>query len=152
MFGLYKEFIKEDLFYFLKNEINFKQDTIVVGNYSIKEERKTCWMSDFDYNYIYGKKIMTAKQMSPNVKYIQNIIQQNYGKYYDSVLINYYLDNGDTLSAYQTQKKQTDLNNKIIQDFKNEWSLCPVYFFLAQYSYIISLPLTHNFALSELEE
>ena len=92
MFGLYKEFIKEDLFYFLKDEINFKQDTIVVGDYSIKEERKTCWMSDFDYNYIYGKKIMTAKQMSPNVKYIQNIIQQNYGKYYDSVLINYYLD------------------------------------------------------------
>tara|TARA_A100001011_G_scaffold399015_2_gene505771 strand:- start:562 stop:1131 length:570 start_codon:yes stop_codon:yes gene_type:complete len=58
-------------------------------------------------------------------------------------LINYYLDNGDTLSAYQTQKKQTDLNNKIIQDFKNEWSLCPVYFFLAQYSKEI---LANNFS------
>ena len=58
-------------------------------------------------------------------------------------LINYYLNSGDTLSAYQTQKTQTDLNNKIIQDFKNEWSLSPVYFFLAEHSKEI---LSHNFS------
>ena len=39
MFGLHKQFIQKDLFDILKSEIDFNQDSIVVGEHKIKEER-----------------------------------------------------------------------------------------------------------------
>lgn len=101
MFGLHKQFIQKDLFDILKSEIDFNQDSIVVGDHKIKEERKTCWMSDFNYSYRYGEKLMPAKAMTKNVKYIQSIIKHNYGKYYDSVLVNYY-ENGNVGMRYHS--------------------------------------------------
>lgn len=101
MFGLHKKFIKDDLFEKLKSEINFRQDIIVVGDFTVKEERKTCWMSDFNYKYLYGDKIMEPDKMTQFVKYIQNIIEKNYGIYYDSVLINYY-KNGNVGMRYHS--------------------------------------------------
>lgn len=101
MFGLNKQFIKKDLFDQLKNEIDFKQDSIVVGNFKIKEERKTSWMSDLNHSYKYGEKLMSSIPMTPNIKYIQNIIKEKYGKYYDSVLINYY-ENGNVGMRYHS--------------------------------------------------
>lgn len=101
MFGIYKKFIKDDVFDMLKTEINFNHDYIIVGNQMIKEERKTYWMSDFDYPYKYGEKIMQSNTMTKNIKYIQSIIEKKYGKYYDSVLINYY-DNGNVGMRYHS--------------------------------------------------
>lgn len=101
MFGIYKQFIKKDLFNGLKSEIDFNQDIITVGEHKIKEERKTSWMSDLDYPYKYGEKIMPAKPMTQTVKYIQSVIKQNYGSYYDSVLINYY-ENGNIGMRYHS--------------------------------------------------
>ena len=73
MFGLHKQFIQKDLFDILKSEIDFNQDIIVVGGHKIKEKRKTSWMSDFNYTYRYGEKLMSARAMTENVKYIQEI-------------------------------------------------------------------------------
>ena len=101
MFGLHKGFIQEDLFELLKAEINFRQDSIVVGDHKIKEERKTCWMSDFNHPYKYGEKTMSSDDMTINVKKVQDIIRVKYGTYYDSVLINYYL-NGNVGMRYHS--------------------------------------------------
>lgn len=103
MFGLIKQFISEDIFDKLKYEINFRHDTIVVGNTSIKEERKTCWMSDLNYHYKYGNKTMIPDNLTSTVKMLQKIIETKYGKYFDSVLINYY-GNGNIGMRYHSDE------------------------------------------------
>ena len=92
MFGIIKNFINEDIIDELKKEINFNQDIITVGDTKILEERKTYWMSDLGYTYKYGSKIMNPDNLSRTIKRIQNIISNNYGVTYDSVLLNYYKD------------------------------------------------------------
>ena len=92
MFGIIKNFINEDIIDELKKEINFNQDKIKVGDSEILEERKTCWMSDLGYTYKYGSKIMNPDNLSRTIKRIQNVISNNYGVTYDSVLLNYYKD------------------------------------------------------------
>ena len=47
MFGIINQFISEDLFNKLKDEIIFREDNIIINGVTIKEERKTCWMSDY---------------------------------------------------------------------------------------------------------
>ena len=92
MFGIIKNFINENIIDDLKKEIHFSQDIIQVGDTSILEERKTCWMSDLDYCYKYGSKIMKPDNLSRTIKKVQTFISDNYGINYDSVLINYYKD------------------------------------------------------------
>lgn len=103
MFGLTKQFIKDDFFDKLKEEINFRQDSIIINNNIIKEERKTCWMSDLNHKYKYGDKIMDPDVITTNVKKVQNIIKDKYGVYYDSVLINYY-KNGNVGMRYHSDE------------------------------------------------
>ena len=103
MFGVIKQFIGEDLFDRLKEEIKFREDNIVVNNTLIKEERQTCWMSDLNHKYKYGDKIMDADELTPTVKKIQKIIETKYGKYFDSLLINYY-SNGNVGMRYHSDE------------------------------------------------
>jgi alkylated DNA repair dioxygenase AlkB len=103
MFGIIKQFISEDFFNKLKKEINFRKDDIVVNNSLIKEERQTCWMSDLNYKYKYGNKTMNADELTPIVKKIQKIIESKYGKYFDSLLINYY-SNGNIGMRYHSDE------------------------------------------------
>jgi alkylated DNA repair dioxygenase AlkB len=103
MFGIIKQFISDDLFNNLKDEITFRQDSIVVGDKLIEEERKTCWMSDLGYKYKYGSKTMHPDILSSTVKIIQEIIREKYGTYYDSVLINYY-GNGNIGMRYHSDE------------------------------------------------
>ena len=92
MFGQIKQFIESDYFENLKNEIKFNQDEVVIDGVIIKEERLTSWMTDSNYSYKYGSKIMNPQPMSKTIKIIQQIIHQKYGELFDSVLINYYKD------------------------------------------------------------
>jgi alkylated DNA repair dioxygenase AlkB len=103
MFGIIKNFIPDDYLDDLKNEIIFRQDNVIIDNITVKEERKTCWMSDNEYSYKYGEKMMFPDPISNTVKKIQNIIKEKYGKYYDSILINYYL-NGNIGMRYHSDE------------------------------------------------
>lgn len=92
MFGTIKQFISEVGIDDLKNEINFHQDKIKIGDTEIIEERLTSWMSELGHIYKYGSKIMNPDILSPSIKMIQELINSKYGINYDSVLINYYKD------------------------------------------------------------
>ena len=92
MFGTIKQFISEVDISDLKNEINFHQDKIKIGDIEIIEERQTSWMSELGHKYKYGSKIMNPDILSPSIKMIQELINSKYGINYDSVLINYYKD------------------------------------------------------------
>ena len=103
MFGIHKNFVKNDYLEILKSEIKFRQDNIKIGDALIKEERQTCWMSDLNYNYKYGYKVMKPDKLTPNIKAIQKLIKQKYGIYYDSILANYY-SNGNVGMRYHSDE------------------------------------------------
>ena len=113
MFGINKTFVKTEYFNDLKNEINFIQDDVIIDGIKIKEERLTSWMTDYDYSYKYGYKIMTSNPMSKTVKIIQQIIQQNYGELFDSVLINYY-KNGNIGMRYHSDEVYDEWNEHTV--------------------------------------
>ena len=113
MFGINKKFIKSEYFNDLKNEINFVQDDVIIDGIKIKEERLTSWMTDYDYSYKYGSKIMQSKPMSKTIKIIQQIIQQNYGELFDSVLINYY-KNGNVGMRYHSDEVYDEWNEHTV--------------------------------------
>ena len=103
MFGIRKNFITNDYFQELKNEIKFNQDEVIINGIPIKEERLTTWMTDNNYSYKYGHKNMNSQPMSKFVKIIQQIIHQKYGELFDSVLINYY-KNGNIGMRYHSDE------------------------------------------------
>ena len=103
MFGIKKQFITNDYFHNLNNEINFNYDGVIIDGKSMKEDRATAWMTDNDHSYTYGHKIMNSQPMSQTVKLIQNIIQDKYGELFDSVLINYY-KNGNVGMRYHSDE------------------------------------------------
>ena len=113
MFGLIKQFIKDDYLNNLKNEIQFNQDKILIGNKLINEERKTAWMTDKGHSYKYGSKTMNPKPMTNTVKIIQKIIEEKYGVYYDSVLINYY-ENGKVGMRYHSDEIYDEWNEDTV--------------------------------------
>ena len=117
MFGIIKQFISEDLFNKLKDEIVFREDNIIINGITVKEERKTCWMSDMNYTYTYGNKIMQPDKLTLTVKKIQNITESKYGIYFDSVLINYYA-NGNIGMRYHTDETYNEwLEESVIVSF-----------------------------------
>lgn len=103
MFGIIKQFINHDYLTNLKNEIQLNQDKIIVNGQIINEERKTAWMTDKNHPYEYGSKTMNPLPMTNTVKIIQKIIEDKYGTYYDSVLINYY-ENGNIGMRYHSDE------------------------------------------------
>ena len=109
MFGIIKRFISDSYLNDLKDEISFSQDKVIIDGNLVTEERKTFWMSDFNYSYKYGFKIMNPCPMSNTVKKIQNFISDNYGVYYDSVLINYY-ENGNVGMRYHSDEIYDEWN------------------------------------------
>lgn len=113
MFGLIKQFIKDDYLNNLKNEIQFNQDKILIGDKLINEERKTAWMTDEGHSYKYGSKTMNPKPMTNTVKTIQKIIKEKYGIYYDSVLINYY-ENGKVGMRYHSDEIYDEWNEDTV--------------------------------------
>ena len=90
LFGIEKNFIKNDFFNEIFSSIKLNKDDVIIDGKVIKELRETCWVSDFDYLYRYGGKLMYPQKLSNVLKKIQLIIELRYGKYFDSILINYY--------------------------------------------------------------
>lgn len=113
MFGIIKKFIHEEYLYLILNEINLSYDKVQIDGQIINEERATCWMSDYKYNYKYGNKIMKPTSLSPHIKKIQNIIQTKYGEYFDSVLINYYKD-GNVGMRYHSDEVYNEWYDKTV--------------------------------------
>ena len=103
MFGIIKNFIKKDYLNNLKDEIKFNNDYVFINNTWIKEQRKTYWMSEYNYEYKYGCKIMKSNNLIDNIKVIQKIIEDNYNVHFDSVLINYY-ENGNIGMKYHSDE------------------------------------------------
>ena len=94
MFGSLSNFtLKYDLEE-VKNEIKVRRDNIVINGVQIPEVRLTRWMSDENYTFKYGGKVMQLIKMTKTVKEIQKLINVKYGEYFDSVLANYY-ENGN---------------------------------------------------------
>lgn len=113
MHGLIKNFASNFTINDIKNEIKLRQNYITVNNIVIKEERLTCWMSDSNYEYKYGSKIMEPDILSSNIKKIQKLILDNYGYYYDSVLINYY-ENGTVGMRYHSDNIYDEWNEDTV--------------------------------------
>ena len=113
MFGIVKNFISGDYINLILDEINLSYDKVEIDGNIIDEERATCWMSDFNYLYKYGNKIMEPLPLSSNIKKIQNIIHTNYGEYFDSVLINYYKD-GNVGMRYHSDEVYDEWYDKTV--------------------------------------
>ena len=113
MFNIIKNFIVENYLDDLKKEINLRKDIVNINDISFSEERQTCWMSNKDYTYMYGGKIMYPDNISKTVEKIRQIVKLNYSPLdvyglpynidFDSVLINYY-KNGNIGMRYHSDE------------------------------------------------
>jgi len=92
LFGIEKNFIKNNFFNEIFSSIKLNNDDVIIDGKIIKELRKTCWVSESNHSYRYGGKLMQPQKFSKILKKIQLIVELKYGKYFDSILINYYKD------------------------------------------------------------
>lgn len=103
MIELIKKFILDDYFKYLKLNICFNYDEIIIDNLKLIEQRGTTFMSDQNCEYRYGFKTMKSIEMNDIVKKIQIEIFNKIGIYFDSVLINYY-KNGSIGMRYHSDE------------------------------------------------
>mmetsp|Transcript_47365 Transcript_47365/g.69256 ORF Transcript_47365/g.69256 Transcript_47365/m.69256 type:complete len:247 (-) Transcript_47365:118-858(-) len=81
-----------DVHQFLE-EIQFRDDEIVLGGRRVQERRRTCWQADEPgITFAYSGKAMPADPWTPRVQALRDKLQELTGVRYEGVLINHYPD------------------------------------------------------------
>ena len=93
-FKKYTNIFQNSYYQDILNETPFKQNQIYSKGIWCLEPRKTCWMSDTNTNLEYSEKIMEPIKLTKKIAEIRNKLNDKFGIFYDSVLVNYYPDGG----------------------------------------------------------
>lgn len=108
---------KDNLLQTIKENITFKQDNIIIGSedkVEIKEQRKTCWLSnDENLTFEYSGKVMKPDKIPNIIQEITDMIYKDFGINFDGVLVNYY-ENGQVGMGYHSDPIDNKWDNNFI--------------------------------------
>lgn len=94
----------------LKREINWRQDKFKIFGKVLDVPRLTAWYGDNGLKYSYSGLSLIANGWHPKVEEIKNKVESNYHVDFNSVLINYYRDNNDSMGWHSDAEKELGTN------------------------------------------
>lgn len=102
-FGRSEEILEE-----LKSSIAWRHDEITIFGKTHPQPRLTAWFGDRPYSY--SGITMNPDPWTPVLLEIKNKVQENSGKKFNSLLINYYRDGNDHVSWHADDEKELGPN------------------------------------------
>lgn len=98
----------EALSYFdrIRGEIPWKQREIVIAGRRIQEPRLTCWMGDPTAEYTYSGVSNQPVAWSPAVSELRRRVESVTGATYNSVLLNLYRDERDSMGMHRDNEPE----------------------------------------------
>lgn len=98
------------LFEKLKNEVDWKQEPIVIFGKKVMQPRLTAWYSDQDIKYSYSGITMSGKSWTPTLLEIKQRIEKISGVIYSGALLNFYRDEKDSMGWHKDDEKELGKN------------------------------------------
>jgi alkylated DNA repair dioxygenase AlkB len=114
---LYEEFFsaEESQYFFqtLLNEIAWVQEPIKIFGKMIMQPRLTAWYGDSGLPYTYSGITMSAKPWTTSLLEIKNRIENVSGAHFNSVLLNQYRNERDSMGWHRDNERELGVNPTI---------------------------------------
>ncbi|GAA3967749.1 alpha-ketoglutarate-dependent dioxygenase AlkB family protein [Mucilaginibacter dorajii] len=111
---LYPNFYQEDgvyaIFEELKHTILWKQDAMKIYGKVVNFPRLTSWYADGDQEYIYSGVVNTPIPFTPLLLKIKEAAEAQCDKQFNSALLNYYRNGGDSMGWHSDDEKELSGN------------------------------------------
>ena len=91
----------DEYFNNLLNDIEWKNDEVIVCGKHVVTKRKVAWYGDKEFKYTYSKTTKLALQWSSELLYLKNIVEDESNESYNSCLLNLY-HNGNEGMAWHS--------------------------------------------------
>ena len=103
----------ESLFHQLKEEIDWKQDEVVMFGKHITMRRLTAWYGDRPFEYTYSQVSRQALPWTKTLAEIKAEIEKISGETFNSCLLNFYHDGEDYMGWHSDDEPELDPNASI---------------------------------------
>jgi alkylated DNA repair dioxygenase AlkB len=103
----------EAIFNTLMDEINWKNDELLIYGKKITTKRKVAWYGDEGIEYKYSKSVKRAISWTPGLIYIKNIIETSLNETFNSCLLNLYHNGSEGMGWHSDDEKELKQNGTI---------------------------------------
>ncbi|MBB6128279.1 alpha-ketoglutarate-dependent dioxygenase AlkB family protein [Mucilaginibacter lappiensis] len=111
---LYPNFYQEDgvydVFDELKHSILWKQDKMKIYGKQVNFPRLTSWYADGDKTYTYSGVVNIPLPFTPLLRKIKEAAEQQCNKQFNSALLNFYRNGGDSMGWHSDNEKELSGN------------------------------------------
>ncbi|MGC4244005.1 MAG: alpha-ketoglutarate-dependent dioxygenase AlkB [Herbaspirillum sp.] len=90
----------------LKRTVPWRAESIVVWGKKHLQPRLIAWYGDKDFNYTYSGISLQPLEWTPTLLDLKNRIESIVGLEFNSVLINFYRDNNDSIGFHSDDEKE----------------------------------------------
>jgi len=151
----------DKLFHALANEIDWKQDEVVMFGKRITMRRLTAWYGDRSFEYTYSQVSRRALPWTETLAEIKAEVEKISGETYNSCLLNFYHDGDDYMGWHSDDEPELDPNASIASvslgaerkfSFKHRRSKETVSVFLNDGSLLLMKPPTQEHWLHTLRK
>jgi len=151
----------ESLFHQLKEEIDWKQDEVVMFGKHITMRRLTAWYGDRPFEYTYSKVSRQALPWTKTLAEIKAEVENISGETFNSCLLNFYHDGEDYMGWHSDDEPELDPNASIASvslgaerkfSFKHRRSKETISVFLNDGSILLMKPPTQEHWLHTLRK
>lgn len=108
-----ESFRKPVLFNLLKEEIDWKQDEVVMFGKRLIMRRLTAWHGDRPFEYTYSKVSRQALPWTTSLAAIKREVERISGTSFNSCLLNFYHDGNDYMGWHSDDERELDPNAAI---------------------------------------
>lgn len=154
-------FQKEKLFDKLKEEVDWKQDEVVMFGKRHTLRRLSAWYGDEPFEYTYSKVSRQALPWTETLAEIKSQVENISGETFNSCLLNFYHDGADSMGWHSDDEPELDPNASIASvslgaerkfSFKHKRSKETVSTFLENGSLLLMKPPTQEHWLHTLRK
>ena len=90
----------------LLNNIQWKNDEVIIYGKRIVTKRKIAWYGDDYYDYTYSKTTKKALKWTDELVELKSIVEEESGEIYNSCLLNLYHDGDEGMSWHSDDEKE----------------------------------------------
>lgn len=94
------------IFNLLLENINWKNDEVILFGKHIVTKRKVAWYGNKNYTYTYSNTIRTAEVWTPELLELKKIVEEKTETKFNSCLLNLYHDGNEGMSWHSDDEKE----------------------------------------------